>query len=71
MIAIPVKFDGETIEVPQELKLRGPGDVLLLVKATIKSSHSWRDVVGKVTNPPAVKEMDQWLRECREEWDKE
>ncbi len=69
LIAIPVNFDGETIDVPQELRARGPGEVLLLVGEPNKARHSWRDVIGKLKNPRSEKEMDLWLDELRNEWD--
>lgn len=71
MKVIPAHFDGAKIAIPDELRARGPGEVLLLVKDPGSNKHSWRDVVGKLKNPPQVAEMDRWLREIRCEWDTE
>jgi hypothetical protein len=68
MKVIPAHFDGSKIAIPDELRARGPGEILLLVKDPGSDKHSWRDVVGTLKNAPPIAELDRWLNEVRGEW---
>jgi hypothetical protein len=66
---ISVKFDGEKLQTPAELKDQPPGEYFLLLPRNESSTHSWRDVVKQSKVHRSEREISGWLQELRSEWD--
>jgi hypothetical protein len=68
MVAVRTRFDGEKIEVPNELRGAAPGEVIVIFNATGQQSHSIWDVIGKSTQPKSAADLDEQVREERDSW---
>jgi hypothetical protein len=68
MVAIRTRFDGQTIEVPAELRGSRPGEVIVIFEPGVKQAHSLWDVIGKSKAPRSAAELDAQIREERESW---
>lgn len=73
MIAAKVKFNGETIEVPPELRGAQPTEVLVIFQEEPlmvpgKGPHSIWDVIGKYPGTRSAEDIDAQVKADREEW---
>jgi len=75
MVAVKTKFDGQTIEVPEQLRGAKAGEVLIVFDernlgtgGTGKTSI-W-DFVGKAEKLRTKEDIDEQVRRERESWDR-
>ncbi|HEV7301747.1 MAG TPA: hypothetical protein VGN72_20590 [Tepidisphaeraceae bacterium] len=72
MVAIKTKFNGESIEVPAELRGAKPTEVVVVFEepATVqgKGGHSIWDVVARSTGTRTAEDIDAQVRAERAEW---
>lgn len=74
MVAIKAKFDGQTIQVPDQLRGAKPGEVLIVYdEANLNAAPSSRpsiwDFLGKADHPRTASDIDQQIRTERESWE--
>jgi hypothetical protein len=64
-----VKFDGESIIIPPELRAAGPQDVkITFVTPPTQDKRDMLDIVGKAPRFRSDEELDAALRREREAW---
>ncbi|MBC7784878.1 MAG: hypothetical protein H7144_13655 [Burkholderiales bacterium] len=71
MITVKAIFDGKVIQVPPEMADAQPGEVTILFESRKKAANSIWDFAGKSPNPKSGKEIDAYLKEERDSWDRE
>jgi hypothetical protein len=72
MVSVIAKFDGHSIEVPDELRGAAPADVLLVYPAKaneVQTARSIWDVFGKAPEAKSAQDIDRQIRQERESWD--
>ena len=76
MVSIIAKFDGEKIELPEELRGAAPGNVLIvypaidqLVSTPSGTKPSFRDFFGKARTNRTAEEINAQIRQERDSWD--
>lgn len=74
MVAIRTRFDGQTIQVPDELRGARPGEVLIVIDernlgAGAAAGASIWDYVGKADKPRTAGDIEQQLQSERNSWD--
>jgi hypothetical protein len=73
MVALKAKFDGKTIEVPQELKSAGPAEVIIVfqpapAQAKEDKRPSMWDAFGKGVTGRSAEEIIAQVRADRDEF---
>ena len=75
MVALRAKFDGEKIEVPEQLRGAAPGEILIVYPANelattspAKRTSIW-DAFGKATTQRTTDEINAEVRADRDSWD--
>jgi hypothetical protein len=75
MVSVIAKFDGEKIELPEQLRGAAPGDVLIVYPASERGTPSvphtqsiW-DVFGKAPTPRTREDIQSQVRSERDSWD--
>jgi hypothetical protein len=69
MVAVRTRFDGEKIEVPDELRGSAPGEVIVIFTPQfVQGNHSIWDVIGKSPTPRSAAELDRAIAEERDSW---
>jgi len=79
MVLLKSTFDGQRIELPEELRGAAPGEILILysgaketvlaprVPANAKAPSIW-DVFGKAPVRRTAEDIDRQIREERDSW---
>jgi hypothetical protein len=74
MVTIKTRFDGEKIEVPEELRKAGPGEVVLVFQppqtglgSAPRRPSIW-DVIGKRNSVATIDDVNRRVREERDSW---
>jgi hypothetical protein len=73
MVAVKTTFDGQTIQVPAQLRGAGPGEVLIVYderKLPVEASGrgSIWDCFGKAERQRTAEDIEQQVRNERESW---
>jgi hypothetical protein len=76
MVSVIAKFDGQKIEIPEELRGAAPSDVLIVYPAKnqtetaqAQTTRSFRDFFGKGGTNRTAEEINAQVREERDSWD--